>query len=88
MHLPTSPHTPPGTERPWFSYADDSGDARLIPSLFAQMPGPHGSLLIAGATRVPSGRAWTGAGDSRPCLDCSELHLRRQLHQSVGDNRK
>lgn len=59
-------HTHPGTERPWFSYADDSGDARLIPSLFAQMPGPHGSLVLAGATRVPAARAWSRPGDPAP----------------------
>lgn len=59
-------HTHPGTERPWFSFADDRGDARLIPSLFTQTPGPHGSLVLAGATRVPAGRAWTGPGDPQP----------------------
>lgn len=51
-------HTHPGTARPWFSAADDAGDARLMPSLFGQMAGPHGSLVIAGDTRTPGGRAW------------------------------
>ena len=34
-------HTHPGTTHPWFSTADDHGDARLIPSFFQQMQGPH-----------------------------------------------
>jgi molybdopterin/thiamine biosynthesis adenylyltransferase len=59
-------HTHPGTERPWFSCADDAGDARLMPSLFAQMYGPHGSLVVAGLTRVPVGRAWTAPGTLQP----------------------
>lgn len=52
-------HTHPRTQRPWFSQADDAGDARLVPSLFAQMSGPHGSLVLAGESRVPVGRVWT-----------------------------
>jgi hypothetical protein len=52
-------HTHPKTERPWFSAADDAGDARLMPSLFAQMPGPHGSVVIAGDSGVLAARAWT-----------------------------
>lgn len=58
-------HTHPGTDRPWFSSADDAGDGRLIPSLFAQMPGPHGSIVVAGASQVPTARAWTEAGEPR-----------------------
>lgn len=42
--------------------ADDDGDSRLIPSLFAQMEGPHGSLVIAGETGVPAGRVWSESG--------------------------
>src|SRR5437879_429311 len=34
----------------WFSAADDSGDARLMPSFFHQMAGPHGSVVIAGSS--------------------------------------
>ena len=45
-------HTHPGSTHPWFSVADDTGDSRLMPSLFAQMPGPHGSIVIAGDTGV------------------------------------
>lgn len=59
-------HTHPNTERPWFSYADDAGDARLIPSLFAQMPGPHGSIVLAGATRLLAGRVWMEPGMPQP----------------------
>lgn len=55
-------HTHPGTNRPWFSAADDSGDSRLIPSLFAQMAGPHGSVVIAGDSGVAAGRVWSECG--------------------------
>lgn len=40
-------HTHPGASAPWFSPADDTGDARFMPSLCAQIPGvPHGSLVL------------------------------------------
>jgi molybdopterin/thiamine biosynthesis adenylyltransferase len=40
-------HTHPGATLPWFSPADDAGDARLMPSLARQIPGaPHGSLVL------------------------------------------
>jgi len=55
-------HTHPGTSQPWFSAADDNGDSRLMPSLFTQMPGPHGSVVIAGNTGLPAGRAWSDCG--------------------------
>lgn len=51
-------HTHPGTQEPWFSNADDIGDSVLMPSLFAQTDGPHGSLVVAGDTQVPVARAW------------------------------
>ena len=51
-------HTHPRTTEPWFSRADDLGDARLMPSLYVQSPGPHGSLVIAGASGVPTARVW------------------------------
>jgi len=51
-------HTHPGADMPWFSAADDAGDSVLIPSLFAQMPGPHGSLVVAGNTQTVCARAW------------------------------
>lgn len=63
-------HTHPGTERPWFSAADDAGDSRLMPSLYAQMAGPHGSLVVAGASGVAAGRVWSEAGE------VSDLSLR------------
>lgn len=55
-------HTHPGSDLPWFSAADDAGDSRLMPSLFAQMPGPHGSVVVAGETGVPMARVWNDAG--------------------------
>jgi molybdopterin/thiamine biosynthesis adenylyltransferase len=56
-------HTHPGTTHPWFSDADDQGDARLMPSLFHQMAGPHGSMVIAGDTGVTTGRVWSECGE-------------------------
>jgi hypothetical protein len=55
-------HTHPGTAQPWFSDADDNGDARLMPSLLNQMPGPHGSAVIAGETGIAVGRVWSANG--------------------------
>ena len=55
-------HTHPKSNRPWFSMADDAGDSRLMPALFAQMPGPHGSIVIAGDTREPAARLWSEPG--------------------------
>lgn len=55
-------HTHPGTTHPWFSAADDHGDARLMPSLYCQMAGPHGSVVIAGDTGVAAGRVWSEDG--------------------------
>jgi proteasome lid subunit RPN8/RPN11 len=63
-------HTHPGTNAPWFSSADDRGDARLMPSLFHQMDGPHGSMVIAGNTGEPIGRIWSEAGEK------TELEIR------------
>lgn len=59
-------HTHPGTDEPWFSTADDAGDSVLMPSLFTQMPGPHGSLVIAGDTGVVCARTWNEKGDLVP----------------------
>jgi len=58
-------HTHPGTTHPWFSDADDHGDARLMPSLFHQMAGPHGSVVIAGDTGLATGRIWSEGGEKR-----------------------
>jgi molybdopterin/thiamine biosynthesis adenylyltransferase len=57
-------HTHPGTAEPWFSEADDIGDSVLMPSLFIQCDGPHGSLVLAGETRHAIGRAWRSSGAS------------------------
>jgi hypothetical protein len=58
-------HTHPGTTHPWFSDADDRGDAKLMPSLFHQMAGPHGSVVIAGDTGVATGRVWSEGGEKK-----------------------
>jgi molybdopterin/thiamine biosynthesis adenylyltransferase/proteasome lid subunit RPN8/RPN11 len=58
-------HTHPGTREPWFSTADDNGDARLVPSLFNQMSGPHGSVVIAGETGLAAGRVWSESGEKQ-----------------------
>ena len=43
-------HTHPGDEAPMFSWADNKGDARLMPSLQVQMPDVrHGSMVIGTA---------------------------------------
>ena len=55
-------HTHPRSNRPWFSMADDAGDSRLMPSFFAQMPGPHGSIVIACDTCEPAARLWSDRG--------------------------
>lgn len=55
-------HTHPGSTEPWFSRADDLGDARLMPSLFTQMSGPHGSMVIAGDTGIATARVWLENG--------------------------
>jgi proteasome lid subunit RPN8/RPN11 len=56
-------HTHPGATHPWFSDADDRGDAKLMPSLFHQMAGPHGSIVIAGDTGIGIGRVWSENGE-------------------------
>lgn len=56
-------HTHPGTEDPWFSLADDQGDARLMPSLYSQMEGPHGSVVIAANSGQPAARLWSESGE-------------------------
>ena len=58
-------HTHPGSTHPWFSAADDRGDARLMPSLFHQMAGPHGSVVVAGTTGLALGRVWSETGEKR-----------------------
>lgn len=46
-------HTHPGAKEPWFSWADDHGDLRLMPSFEVQIPDVvHGSMVV-----VPGRRA-------------------------------
>ena len=61
-------HTHPGSSRPWFSKADDAGDSRLMPSFYAQMPGPHGSIVVAGKTHEPVARLWCEQGTIVPVV--------------------
>jgi len=58
-------HTHPQSSVPWFSQADDHGDARLMPALHHQMDGPHGSVVIAADSGVPLARVFP-APDSPP----------------------
>ena len=60
-----SVHTHPGASIPWFSPADDAGDARFMPSLATQLPGvPHGSLVM-----VNGGIALARAFDGATCCE-------------------
>jgi len=82
-------HTHPGTTRPWFSDADDQGDARLMPSLFHQMAGPHGSVVVAGHTGEATGRVWTEGGEKRELAIARvgrTLSMVRQANSSVKDS--
>jgi molybdopterin/thiamine biosynthesis adenylyltransferase len=75
-------HTHPGAREPWFSNADDIGDSVLIPSLFAQMDGPHGSLVVAGDTRIPVARAWQEPGG---CIGIDMQIVGRALRVMPGE---
>ncbi len=78
-------HTHPGGSEPWFSWADDHGDRRLMPSFDAQLDGPHGSLVLV-PTRRALARAWVrddfatlpfrvvGARVTSPSADVVEAH--------------
>ena len=78
-------HTHPGTTHPWFSEADNAGDSRLMPSLFNQMPGPHGSMVVAGNTGNAVGRVWMDEGGPFPL----ELRLvGKMLKSSAPDERQ
>ncbi|APR86269.1 Sulfur carrier protein adenylyltransferase ThiF [Minicystis rosea] len=53
-------HTHPGATEPWFSWADDRGDARLMPSFATQVPSaPHGSMVVV-ADGLPLARIFDG----------------------------
>jgi hypothetical protein len=75
-------HTHPNTQQPWFSTADDQGDSRLIPSFLSQTPGPHGSLVVAGATQVTAGRVWSDNGEK---LDLQTRVVGKSLHLHSGE---
>lgn len=57
-------HTHPGAAEPWFSAADDAGDARLMPSMNCQIPtAPHGSIVVVENGGAVA-RAFDASGDS------------------------
>lgn len=59
-------HTHPGACEPWFSRADDAGDARLMPSFSRLVPGvPHGSMVVIPDGKVV-GRTFDSGGVSSP----------------------
>ena len=51
-------HTHPGAVHPWFSDADDRGDARLMPSFHSQIPAAHGSMVVAAESGHVLARVW------------------------------
>jgi molybdopterin/thiamine biosynthesis adenylyltransferase len=54
-------HSHPMAREAWFSRADDLGDARILPSFAAQVPGvPHGALVVAGSCTVAARVAMDG----------------------------
>lgn len=73
-------HTHPQSRAPWFSYADDAGDARLMPSLFSQIPGPHGSLVLAGETGAAVGRVWRSQEEPAEGLAVHVIGEALQIH--------
>jgi molybdopterin-synthase adenylyltransferase len=64
-------HTHPGATEPWFSAADDAGDARLMPSLHCKTPSaPHGSIVLVDNGRVAA-RVFDSGAVARPI----DLHV-------------
>lgn len=64
-------HTHPGASEPWFSTADDAGDARLMPSLKCQIPeAPHGSVVL-----VDNGSAIARVFDDKAVSEVIELQV-------------
>jgi molybdopterin/thiamine biosynthesis adenylyltransferase len=64
-------HTHPGAATPWFSAADDAGDARLMPSMSCQVPGvPHGSIVL-----VNDGTAVARAFDKHAVCETIALQI-------------
>jgi hypothetical protein len=64
-------HTHPGAIEPWFSAADDAGDARLMPSIKCQIPAaPHGSIVLVG-----NGRAIARVFDEHAVSDRINLQI-------------
>lgn len=54
-------HTHPGASTPWFSRADDAGDARLLPSFSTQNPHTiHGSIVVVSSGEAIARGFWKG----------------------------
>jgi hypothetical protein len=70
-------HTHPGSTQPWFSDADDRGDARLMPSLFHQMAGPHGwiSNMRGSRMRMQPDTARPGLNGITDCGETEEVAI-------------
>jgi molybdopterin-synthase adenylyltransferase len=73
-------HTHPGATEPWFSSADDAGDARLMPSLDCQIPeAPHGSVVL-----VENGQAIARVFDKSAVAHEVSIHVvGRTLRQTL-----
>jgi molybdopterin-synthase adenylyltransferase len=55
-------HTHPAAARAAFSWADDRGDARLLPSFASRIPGvPHGSIVLASSGDIATRLLTDGA---------------------------
>jgi hypothetical protein len=82
-------HTHPMANEAWFSWADDNGDKRLMPSLHAQAPGPHGSIVI-----VPGGGVLARAFDEQGVATMVDFDIvgrrlvrHRQARERLEDER-
>ncbi|MBL9076008.1 MAG: ThiF family adenylyltransferase [Planctomycetes bacterium] len=82
-------HTHPNSNAPWFSWADDEGDRRLMPAFHGQVPGlPHGSIVIA-QTGEAMARAFDVSGAPSPVtLDVVGKTLRRHRKTKAGPDER
>lgn len=76
-------HTHPDATEPWFSAADDAGDARLMPSIRCQIPdAPHGSIVL-----IDNGNAIARAFDENAVSTEIPLHvvgrILNTMHSSI-----
>lgn len=82
-------HTHPNSNAPWFSWADDEGDRRLMPAFHGQVPGlPHGSIVIA-QTGEAMARAFDASGAQSPVgLDVVGKTLKRHQRATVSSDER